>query len=158
VKVSIVEGQQRLAILWGTGSFVGLLILVAETYGKVWGSLAPEAFGWFLPMVVPTLTLIVGSVVAEQTKDTPSTSKVTPLAFWVTFWVSAVYLSFVALAVISAAWDDKPISVLKTSSLWLSPLQALVGGCIGVFFGRRTPSAAPKDISEMQQAASKNQG
>lgn len=148
MKISIVTGQRRLAILWGAGSFLGLLVLVIETYGKVWGSLAPEAFGWFLPMVVPTLTLIVGSVVAEQTKEIPSTSEVTPLAFWVTFWVSAAYLTFITVAVISTAWDDTPISVLKTSSLWLSPLQALVGGSIGVFFGRRTPLDSPSAASE----------
>src|ERR1700747_1041103 len=81
MKMSIVAGQRRLALLWGGGSFLALFVLVVETYGKVWGSLAPEAFGWFFLMVVPTLTLIVGSVVAEQTKATPSTSEVTPLAF-----------------------------------------------------------------------------
>jgi hypothetical protein len=86
-------------------------------------------------MVLPTLTLIVGSVVAEQTKATPSTSEVTPLAFWLAFWVSVTYLAFVTIAVVAAAWGDKPISVLKTSSLWFFPLQALIGGFI-VFSGR----------------------
>jgi hypothetical protein len=135
MKMSIVEGQRRLALLWGSGSFLALLVLVVETYGKVWGSFAPEAFGWFLLMVVPTLTLIVGSVVAEQAKATPSTWEVTPLAFLLTFWVSVTYLAFVTIAVVAAAWDDRPISVLKTSSLWLLPLQALIGGFI-VFSGR----------------------
>ena len=114
---------------------MALLVLVVETYGKVWGSFAPEAFGWCLLMVLPTLTLIVGSVVAEQTKATPLTSEVTPLAFWLAFWVSVTYLAFVTIAVVAAAWDDKPISVLKASSLWLLPLQALIGGFI-VFSGR----------------------
>jgi hypothetical protein len=135
MKMSIVEGQRRLALLWGSGSLLALVVLVVETYGKVWGSFAPEAFGWCLLMVLPTLTLIVGSVVAEQTKATPSTSEVTPLAFWLAFWVSVTYLAFVTIAVVAAAWGDKPISVLKTSSLWFFPLQALIGGFI-VFSGR----------------------
>jgi hypothetical protein len=91
---------------------------------------APEAFGWFLLMLVPTLALIVGSVVAEETKATASTWEVTPLAFCLTFWVSVTYLAFVTIAVVAAAWGEKPISVLKTSSLWLLPLQALIGGFI----------------------------
>ena len=103
MKMSIVAGQRQLALLWGSGSFLALLVLVVETYGKVWGSFAPEAFGWFSLMVVPTLTLIVGSVVAAQTKATPSTSEVTPLAFWLTFWVSVTYLAFVTIAVVAAA-------------------------------------------------------
>jgi disulfide bond formation protein DsbB len=143
--MSIVDGQRRLAILWLGGTFLGMLILISETYGNVWGSVAPEAWGWFLPMVVPTLTLIVGSVVAEISKETPSTSKVTPLAFWLTFWVSLAYLVLVILALGMAAFTtkDPPISALKTSSLWLSSLQALVGASIGVFFGGRKPSVAP---------------
>jgi hypothetical protein len=135
MKTSIVEGQRRLALLWGSGSFLALLVLVVETYGKVWGSFAPEAFGWFSLMVVPTLTLIVGSVVAEQTKATPSTLEATPLAFWLTFGVAVTYLVLVTIAVVAAAWDDRPISVLKTSSLWLLPLQAVIVGFI-VFSGR----------------------
>ena len=135
MKMSIGEGQRRLALLWGSGSLLALLVLVVETYGKVWGSFAPEAFAWFSLMVVPTLMLVVGSVIAEQTQKTPSSSEVIPLAFWLTFWVSVSYLAFVTVAVVSAAWDDKPISVLKTSSLWLLPLQALIGGFI-VFSGR----------------------
>jgi hypothetical protein len=43
MKMSIVAGQRQLALLWGGGSFLALLVLVVETYGKVWGSFAPEA-------------------------------------------------------------------------------------------------------------------
>ena len=42
MKMSIVAGQRQLALLWGGGSFLALLVLVVETYGKVWGSFAPE--------------------------------------------------------------------------------------------------------------------
>jgi hypothetical protein len=130
MKNSIVEGQWRLVLLWGVGSFVALLVLVVEVYGRVWGSVAPQAFGWCLLTVVPTLTLTVGSMVAGQTKETPSSSGITPLAFWLTFWVSIAYLALVTIAVVAAAWDDQPISVLKTWSLWLLPLQVLIGGFI----------------------------
>lgn len=137
--MSLLEGQKRLAVLWLAGAFVAMFILIGETYGRVWGSVTPEAWGWFLPMVVPTLTLIVGSVVAELVKETRSTSKVQPLAFWVTFCVSIIYLMLVIVALCKAAYTsvEPPISVLKTSSLWLSGLQGLVGSSIGVFFGGR---------------------
>ena len=134
MKFSMVEGQRRLALLWGSGLFLGLLVLAVETYGKVWGSFTLEAFGWFSLMVVPVLTVIISSI-ARRTKATPSTWEVTPLAFWLTFWLSVTYLAFSIVAVVAAAWDDKPISVLKTSSLWLLPLQVFIGGSI-VFKGR----------------------
>jgi hypothetical protein len=135
MKMSIIEGRRRLALLWGSGSFLALLVLIVEIYGKVWGSVAPEAFGWCLLMVMPSLILIAGSVVAEQAQKKPSRPEAMSLAFWLTFWVSVSYLAFVTIAVVAAAWDEKPISVLKTSSLWLLPLQALIGGSI-MFGGR----------------------
>jgi len=135
MKMSIIEGRRRLALLWGSGSFLALLVLIVEIYGKVWGSVAPEAFGWCLLMVMPSLILIAGSVVAEQAQKKPSRPEAMSLAFWLTFWVSVSYLAFVTVAVVAAAWGEKPISVLKTSSLWLLPLQALIGGSI-MFGGR----------------------
>jgi hypothetical protein len=81
-------------------------------------------------MVMPSLILIAGSVVAEQAQKKPSRPEAMSLAFWLTFWVSVSYLAFVSVAVVAAAWDEKPILVLKTSSLWLLPLQALIGGSI----------------------------
>jgi hypothetical protein len=128
--MSIVEGLRRLALLWGSCSFLALFVLIVETYGKVWGSVAPEAFGWCFLMVVPPLILIVGSIIAEQTKATVSSSEITPLLFWLTFWMSVTYLVFVTFAIVLAAWEDRPISVLKTSSLWLLPLQVLIVGFI----------------------------
>jgi hypothetical protein len=135
MKLSIIEGRCGIALLWGSGLFVALLVLIVEIYGKVWGSVAPEAFGWCLLMVMPPLTLIAGSVVAERAQKTPSRPQVMSLAFWLTFWVSVSYLALVTVTEVAAAWDDKPISVLKTSSLWLLPLQALIGGSI-MFGGR----------------------
>ena len=123
MKMSIIEGRRRLAFLWGSGSFLALLVLIVEIYGKVWGSVAPEAFGWCLLMVMPSLILIAGSVVAEQAQKKPSRPEAMSLAFWLTFWVSVSYLAFVSVAVVAAAWDEKPILVLKTSSPWLLPLQ-----------------------------------
>src|SRR6516225_5667990 len=130
MKMSIIEGRRRLALLWGSSSFLALLVLIVEIYRKVWGSVAPEAFGWCLLMVMPSLILIAGSVVAEQAQKKPSRPEAMSLAFWLTFWVSVSYLAFVSVAVVAAAWDEKPILVLKTSSLWLLPLQALIGGSI----------------------------
>src|ERR1700745_1651663 len=125
--MSIVKGLRRLAFLWGSGSFLVLFVLIIETYGKVWGSVAPEAFGWFLLMVVPTLALIVGSVVAEETKATASTWEVTPLAFWLTFWVSVTYLAFVTIAVGAAAWGDKPFRCLRPRACGFCPCRRLSG-------------------------------
>jgi|SRR6516225_2410190 hypothetical protein len=50
-----------------------------------------------------TLTLIVSSVIAEAAKETPSTAKVTVLAFLLSFGVSLAYLLFVVLALVRAA-------------------------------------------------------
>ena len=135
MKMSVVEVRRRLALLWGGGSLMALVVLVVETYGRVWGSVAPQAFSWCLLAVAPTLTLLVVSILAEQSKKTPSSAEVPSLAFWLTFWVALTYLALVTVAVVAAAWDDQPISVLQTASLWLLPLQALIAGFI-VFSGR----------------------
>ena len=56
-----------------------------------------DAWNWLLTLVLPFLTLIVSSVVAEANQHNPSTAPTNDLAFGIAWWLSLVYLVLVVL-------------------------------------------------------------
>jgi hypothetical protein len=137
--ITVNEAQLRLARLWGIGAGAEFAILIWEsTLGRVFGpALVSDAWQWFLPLVTPFLTLIISSVVAEAFRANQSQAKSSNLAFGLARWLSMTYLCAIALALLSAAWLTEPMGVFKTSSLWLTPIQAMVSIALGVFFTQR---------------------
>jgi hypothetical protein len=113
------------------------------TFGYRALSRTSVAWRWLLPLVVPFLTLIVTSVAAEAHRHNPSTAQTNDLAFGLALWMSVVLVAIVGslLAVLWAA-EPKPLDILKTSNLWLTPIQGLIGIAMGVFFTQRRRSAS----------------
>jgi hypothetical protein len=139
MEITVNQAQRRLALLWGIGAAIEFVILIWEsTLGRVFGpDSVSEVWQWFLPLITPFLTLIVTSVVAEAFRSNQSQAKTSELAFGLAHWLSMAYLIAVAAALLAAAWLAEPLQVLKTSSLWLAPIQAMVSVALGVFFTQR---------------------
>src|SRR5260370_14797423 len=142
--ITVNKAQLRLATLWGIGAAIVSGILIWESpLARVFGSMAVhDAWQWFLALITPFLALILTTVVAEASRANPSQAKSSNLAFSSALWLSVFYLVAIACALLAAAWiSDPPVGALKTSSLWLTPLQAMVSIALGVFFtqSRRQP-------------------
>lgn len=129
--------KKRIAILWffcaGTLFFIVLLQTILGRYGTQ----ANEAWGWLLPTVMPTLSLIVGVLVAETLGKVAQKKYVDRFIFRLTFGLSAVYFCVVALTILLQPFTSLPsLELMKQSNLWLGPLQGLVSASLGVFFLR----------------------
>jgi hypothetical protein len=140
--ISFSKGQQRIAILWFFGGGLAMIILIAQSIAGTWGTWVSDAWSWLLPTILPTLTLIVTTVVVESTQQRTARTEVNWFAYYLCLGLSAFYLICVVTILIAVNFvQTKPLELMKMSSLWLAPLQGLLSGIIGVFFVKQRASS-----------------
>jgi len=127
--------KKRLAILWFTASLILFVLLVLQSVFGKYGAKMEDAWGWFLPTVMPTLSLVIGVLVFDATAAGGTEKEVESFIFRLAFCFSAVYLALVALTVLIQPFTSlSPLELMKRSNLWLGPLQGLVAAVLGAFF------------------------
>jgi hypothetical protein len=126
--------RTRLATLWFVGSLILLVLLVLQSVFGKYGAKSEEAWAWFLPTLMPTLSLMVGVFVLDAT--TGGTDKlVDRFIFRLAFSLSGVYIGLVALVPLVQPFTGvSTLELMKLSNLWLGPLHVLVAAVIGAFF------------------------
>jgi hypothetical protein len=141
MSITINQAQKRLAVLWGIGAAIAFLLLIWESVpAQVLNTQnASDAWHWLLPLIIPFLTLIASSVVAEAQRQNPSTAQTSDLAFGLAWWMSMFYLAALICSLLLLLWSaaDNPIDTLKMANNWLTPIQLLLGTALGVFFTQR---------------------
>lgn len=142
-RISVPSCQRRLATVWFLGGGVVFAILVIQTLNQHYGDQARDAWGWFLPTVMPILTLIVSATAVTKAE---SQATVDRSVFYISFGLSLFYLLLVigtiAYQIFTTLKPSEMIDLMKTSNLWLGPVQGLLGISLGVFFGKREDGKA----------------
>ncbi len=145
-QLQVQECKKRLLVVWLAGAGMLSLILIGQSMQEDGPYLdrVSDAWAWFLPNVIPTLSLMVGVVV----KDFSATSDkkiIDTFLFQLSFWLSITYF-LVLMASISLqpyfSPNIAPLDFLKQSNLWLGPMQGIVTLALGVFFGKTEQSGA----------------
>jgi len=135
----------RLFVLFGSGTVVALAVTaIAAGMEKYGAANTPRAFGWLLPCCIPTMTLLVGSYVADMGNPPHAKPRVVPgeLAN-VTQVLALVYVAFWMSTVLAQDWMKMgPLAWLQLSHLWLGPLQGLVDAPLGALFMKRVVAPA----------------
>jgi cytochrome bd-type quinol oxidase subunit 2 len=137
-RISVPACQRRLAAVWFLGGGLVFAILVIQTFTGHYGDQARDAWGWFLPTVMPILTLIASAAAVTGAR---SSVRVDALAYHISLGLSVFYLLLVIATigyqVFTSLAPAEMIDLMKTSNLWLGPVQTLLGISLGVFFGTR---------------------
>lgn len=135
--LSMTTCKKVLAGLWfGAGSGLFLIVVLQTLFGK-YGDEATEAWGWLLPAVLPTLSLMLGVLVMDAQGKTVRVQVVDKFLFFLTVALSGFYLLLVALTVLMEPFVAiAATALMNESKLWLGPLQGLVSGSMGAFFVR----------------------
>lgn len=138
----------RLAYFWLAGAGLVFLILVVQSLTGYYEPKTEQAWSWFLPTVMPTLSLIIGVLVADARKrrqalqdDEPAepTPAHRPL-YRLSGALSALYLLMVTVSILvqpllaSLPEPIKPLELMTRSNLWLGPLQGLTAAALAYFF------------------------
>jgi len=126
--------RSSLSQVWFVGSVCPFCILVLQSILGKYSDNLQQAWAWFIPTVVPTLSLMVAVLgSAALGEDDPRTVRSD-------FYTLARRLSIGYLVILTATILLEPFSplegikLLTASNYWLAPMQGLVVGAIGVLF------------------------
>ena len=142
MEVGTDTGRKKLATLWYV--WVGILFLlffVQSLFGQYGKDLkeVSAAWGWFLPTIMPTLSLITGILILEASRKRARETTVDRFFFRITFGFSIAYLLVVTLTILLEPVVPLEISqrdFMQVANLGLAPFQGLVSGLLGIFFVR----------------------
>jgi hypothetical protein len=135
VKIEMARCKKGLGKLWLFGGGFIFLILLGQTIFGHYEEQAEEAWHWFLPTVIPTLSLIVSAWVIEAKGKAVEQKPVSKRIYRGTWGLSAFYLFVILLSIIAQPYVSMlAVEWLNQSNLWLGPLQGLVVTATGIFF------------------------
>jgi len=133
----LVECQRRLVTIWFVGGGLIFIVMILESLGNIYGSQVKGAWSWVVPVIVPTLSLMIG-VLISGAMHAESQATVDRFAYRVSVGLSVFYLLLVlGSLVLWPAAHMYPLDLMTLSSSWLGPVQGLAGIAIGGFFGSR---------------------
>jgi len=101
-----------------------------------------NAWAWFIPTIIPTLSLIIGVLVADALHPEDKDKTIDPFIFRLALSFSIIYLLLVLMSILIQPFTSlSPLEIFDKSNLWLGPIQGLTSGMLGAFFvnvGRAT--------------------
>jgi hypothetical protein len=135
MRISWARCKRRLATLWFTGSGIIFLVILFQTFFGRFEDNVSEAWEWFLPTILPTLSLIISVFVVDTLGRGKKIRTVDKFMFRLTFSLSLLYLVVMSLTILMSPFSSlTPIELMKQSNLWLGPFQGLVSASLGAFF------------------------
>lgn len=137
MRIPITNTKKRLTVIWFSGSGILFALLLLQTIFGKYGTEAKDAWGLMLPTFMPTLSLIIGTLVADTTasKDDEEIATVDRFFFRLSCFLSISYLLTVILTILLSPFAKLSLlELMKLSNLWLAPFQGLVTASLGAFF------------------------
>ncbi|QDT27375.1 hypothetical protein Enr10x_26920 [Gimesia panareensis] len=125
-------GLSKIWFIWGGMLF--LIIVIQSIFGR-YGEQVKEAWSWFIPTIVPTLSLMMGVLGAEAMLSNDDVRNVKKNFYIITWWLSFGYLLVLSVTILLEPFAPmKTIDLYLLSNFWLSPFQGIVGGGVALLF------------------------
>ena len=138
--VTLASAQKLISLPW-FGGFVGTFILfLMQTRWEVYREVEKEAWSWFLPTMIPSISIILGTIIYDVVQKPAKATRVDKFSLWLTFGFSLLYLVVLLITIASAPnfnGGKGALAFLQSSSIYLNPLQGLVGLTLGAFYVSR---------------------
>jgi len=130
------EVRWKLARIWLImGGIFFLLLIIQSVMGKYAGKVQ-NVWGWALPTIMPTMSLIVTVLGAGAVEDGKEDKTKVKKPFYLTvYWLSVVYLGIVLGTLLAEPFTPfDSVELLNLSNFWLGPFQGLVTSAMAVLF------------------------
>jgi len=135
--LTIASAKKRLFVVWSIGAMLLFLLLIVQSASGRYGDTA-EVWAWFLPTIIPTLSLMIAVIVSDALERRSGQKRRADVFLYrVAISLSVFYLVVVSLSIFLQPFSElSPLELMRTSNLWLGPLQGLVVASLGAFFRR----------------------
>lgn len=132
--MKIFDAKKKLATIWFIyGGILFILILVQSLLGK-YEDKVNEAWSWFFPNVIPTLSLMI-SIFLFDVRKKKSNKTVDVFYYRIPLWLSVIYLSAILLTILVQPFTSYSIiKSMSVSNFYLGPFQGLITASIGFLF------------------------
>jgi hypothetical protein len=147
-RIPLEDARNTLARIWLAGGGAAFLLLAVQSIlGKYEGQMQ-EVWSWFVPTVLPTISLMLGVIGAGALAETTDEKWVKVSYYDISKYLSAFYLAILALTLLLQPFTDKPPMQLYTlTNYWMGPLQGMVVGVLGILFTSQEQKRAAKEAT-----------
>lgn len=133
-RISIDRARWGLAILWFVWGGAIIAIVLGQTFSNKYLDRVQDVWKWFVPMIVPSLSLMLG-VVGAAAVSTDSTTTCSRRYFRLAWWLSFGYLACLSATILVKPFArSSAVDYYQASSFFLGPLQGLANAGIGFLF------------------------
>lgn len=133
--VSMSLAKRRLAVVWFVGAGLLFLLVLLQSVRGIYGGQTDQAWAWLLPSVMPTLSLIIGVLVADARQPQRVNITIDPFIPGLAVTLSVVYFVTVVCTILLQPFSSAtPLGLMSMSHLWLAPFQGLVSAVMGALF------------------------
>lgn len=123
-------------LLWAALLFLLMIMLTMQS--ALFGADAQKAWQWFLPNLVPVLTLVGASAYASPAAPVAAANPPPPAGtFLLAVGSSVFYLLLLTGSLVSTLFSKAPLEALATSGLWLGPLQGIATSGLALYFVKK---------------------
>ena len=135
-RLSTQQCRKKLAVVWFSGGGILMLLLIVQSLLGKFGSDVGEVWAWFLPTLMPTLSLMIGVfVMGSRSGGDNARQQAVPFLYRLALCLSYSYIVIVALPILCQPLVGKAIAeLIQLSEYWIGPMQGLVAGVLGAFF------------------------
>lgn len=150
--ISFIKAKRKVGELWIIASVSIILLFFVKQLSGRFENITTEAWQWFLPYVLPTLSLMATVLALEASHNTnvsnSTNSTIDILYFKIAFWLSIIY--FVLLLIVLFSYSPKtyyskeenqivPFTILdhfRSFNPVLITVQSVLNIFLGVFFSK----------------------
>ena len=139
--------RTRLAAIWLGGCSLILLIVVMQSLLGKFGGQTQDAWGWLLPTIMPSLSMIIAVLGYTAMDPNRSASVVRKSFYQIAQYLSVLYLILILLTIlVQPLTAVPPQELMNLSNLWLGPFQGLVASALGVLFVSKQPKPGEPSV------------
>lgn len=135
MKIPMNKCKKNISILWFSYSCILFFVILLQSLFGHYGDNVSEVWGWFLPTIMPTLSLILSVLLIDALEKDKKDKKIDKFIYRLALCLSIAYFISISLTIfIQPFITTNFFKLISQSNLFLGPLQGLVSGSIGAFF------------------------
>ena len=119
-------------VWWVWGMLLFLLLIGLTSIPELFGADAGRAWQWFLPNIVPAMTMVGAAAYAA-----PAPAEAPEGMFWMALGTSVFYLLVLTGTILTTLFAIRPLGALDGSGIWLGPLQGFATSALALHFVKR---------------------